>query len=529
VTLTGYETRGPALTPTGPDSLAPPVQSNLADAGGWVRGTFPAGFAATDPSGVCDMATTVNGSVIADYHDPARDDSSWTQCHGTALPQSVDTRAYPNGAGTLQLQYAAANAAAVTSTLPHTVNVDNVTPQVSLSAPADTASVSGTQDVTATATGGPSGIAALFCAVDGGATQTYPGAGAQIPVTGIGSHQVQCYARNRAADATGAAATSPPATLDLSIRQPTASAITFAHIADALRCHTATENVKLAGRTHTVRRHGKLVTVRGRARTVRKRVRKCHARTVVRTVRVVLTRHGKPVLRHGKPVRVKRRVRRVLLPHLVAKPTRRIGHGKSTTVNGFIAVADGTALGDQTVDVYASPADNAPRFHLIRTVTTNADGTWTAKVGPGPSRLIEAIYPGNGTTEPATSSTVRLIVPARIDVSITPRVIPWSKNITITGRLVGGWVPRDGVALRLRVPYPGGQSVQEPFRTNSHGKFTFDWSYGSGRGVVRYRFTVATTATESDYPWGAAVSRAVAVTFGRPTPPTRRHHRHRHG
>jgi hypothetical protein len=119
-------------------------------------------------------------------------------------------------------------------------------------------------------------------------------------------------------------------------------------------------------------------------------------------------------------------------------------------------------------------------------------------------------------------------VPARIDVSITPRVIPWSKKITITGRLVGGWVPRDGVALRLRVPYPGGQSVQEPFRTNSHGKFTFDWSYGSGRGVVRYRFTVATTATESDYPWAAAISRAVSVTFGRATPPTRRHHRHRH-
>ncbi len=219
----------------------------------------------------------------------------------------------------------------------------------------------------------------------------------------------------------------------------------------------------------------------------------------------------------------------MLLPHAVNKPTRRIGHGKATTVNGFVGLADGTALAGQTVDVYSSPDDNAPRFRLMRTVTTDASGEWTAKVPAGPSRLIEAVYPGNGTTEPATSSTVKLVVPARIAMSISPRVVPWSKRITISGRLVGGWVPRDGVALRLRVPYPGGRSLQEPFRTNSHGEFSFQWTYGSGRGVVSYRFVVATTATESDYPWAAAVSRAVRVTFGRPTPRTHGGHGHRHG
>jgi hypothetical protein len=312
----------------------------------------------------------------------------------------------------------------------------------------------------------------------------------------------------------------------MTIRQPTASAITFARIADALRCHTTTQRVKVAGRLHTVRRHGKRVKVRGRPRTVRKRVRKCHARTVVRTVRVVLKRHGKPVLRDGKPVYVKRRVRRVLLPHAVYKATRRVGHGKHTTVNGFVVLADGTALAGQAVDVYSSPDDNALRFRLMRAVTTNADGEWTAKVGPGPSRLIEAVYPGSQATEPATSSRVMLRVPARIAMSISPRVLPWSGKITIRGRLVGGWVPRDGVALRLRVPYPGGQILQEPFRTNRHGRFRFQWTYGAGRGVVRYRFTVATTSTESDYPWAAATSNRVAVILGRPTPRT--HHRRRH-
>ncbi len=234
------------------------------------------------------------------------------------------------------------------------------------------------------------------------------------------------------------------------------------------------------------------------------------------------------MLRHGKPVYVKRRVRRVLLPHAVNQPARRIGHGKPTTVNGFVGLADGTALAGQTVDVYSSPDDNAPRFRVMRTVTTDASGGWTAKVPAGPSRLIEAVYPGNATTEPASSSTVTLTVPARIAMRISPRVVPWSGKITISGRLVGGWVPRDGVALRLRVPYPAGRFLQEPFRTNSRGEFSFQWTYGSGRGVASYRFLVATTATESDYPWAAAVSGRVRVTFGRPTPKTRRRHRHRH-
>jgi hypothetical protein len=445
------------------------------------------------------------------------------QCPNKEIDASVDTSPYSNGAGALTLTYSATNAAGAVSTATRTVNVDNVTPSVQLSAPADTASTSGTQIVNAVGFGGPSGISALYCSVDGGPEQTYEGATADVPVTGIGSHEVSCSARNNAVNSSGATASSPTATLDLSVRQPTASAITFARIADALQCHTATEIVKVAGKLRTVRRHGKRVRERGPTRRVRRKVRKCHARTVVRTVKVVLKRHGKPVLRHGKPVYVKRRVRRVLLPHAVNEPSRRIGHGKPTTVNGFIGLADGTALADQTVDVYSSPDDNAPRFRMMTAVTTDASGEWSAKVPGGPSRLIEAAYPGTSTTEPATSSTVRLTVPAKIAVTISPRVVSWSKKITISGRLVGGYVPRDGVALRLRVPYPGGQVQQEPFRTNSHGEFSFQWSYGAGHGVVAYRFAVATTATESDYPWASAVSRAVRVTFGRRTP--RRHRR----
>ena len=403
ISLEAQETSGPSLTAT--------PANNLWYQSGWVRGAFPADLVASDPSGVCAMQTTVNGHAISSYSDPSPDTTQWMQCPNHEIDANVDTTSYPDGAGAISLTYSASNAAGAASTVSKALNVDNVTPSVTLSAPADTASASGDQTVTAVASGGPSGIAAISCSVDGGPTQTYDGATAQVPVAGIGPHQVSCDARNNAVNASGVTATSPTATLDLSVRQPTASAITFARIADALQCRTAVERVKVAGRVRTVRRHGKRVRVRGRARTVQRRVRKCHARTVVRTVRVVLKRHGKPVLRHGRPVYVKRRVRRVVLPHAVNEPARRVGHGKSTTVNGFVGLADGTALAGQTVDVYSSPADNAPRFRVMRTVTTDASGEWSAKVPAGPSRLIEAVYPGNATTEPASSSAVTLTVP----------------------------------------------------------------------------------------------------------------------
>lgn len=527
VVLTGEEDQGPRLVALGSNNLFYQTSHYV-----WspVGQPYPIPVSTSDPSGVCQVRAYVNGAAIP---GPAatQDTSQWHQCPNASWSAAggarIDTRAYVPGAGKLTLQLQATNAAQVTTTATAALRVDNDPVGLTLSGPTDVASATGaTQYVRTAATAGPSGVAGTLCSVDGDPRTFYPGASAQIPVSGLGAHAVSCVAENNAIGPNGQHDTSAPQIFDMTIRQPTAAAITFAHIADALRCHRAIERVTLPGRLHRVRRGGRKITVRGPNRHVIRRVRRCRARTKVRSVWVVLKHHGKPVLRHGKPVRVKRRKRVVLLPHTVEKPTRRIGHGRSTTVSGFVELATGTPVAGQAVQVYAAPADNALRYHLIGTATTNANGLWSAKVGRGPSRLIEAVYPGTTTTEPAVSSTVKLIVPAKIALRISPRVLPWARKITINGRLVGGYVPADGVALRLRVPYPGGQILQEPFRTNRHGRFRFQWSYRAGQGVVKYRFTVATTSAESDYPWAAAISRRVAVTFGRPTPSSQLPHRH---
>ena len=161
ITLAIQETSGPALTAD--------AANNLYYQSGWVRGTFPADLSASDLSGVCAMQTTVNGQAISSYSDPSRDTSQWSQCHGSQISASVDTTRYSDGAGALTLAYSATNAAGAVSATSRAIDVDNVAPSVSLSAPADTASASGTQDVTVTGSAGPSGVAAIFCSVDGGA------------------------------------------------------------------------------------------------------------------------------------------------------------------------------------------------------------------------------------------------------------------------------------------------------------------------------------------------------------------------
>jgi hypothetical protein len=72
------------------------------------------------------------------------------------------------------------------------------------------------------------------------------------------------------------------------------------------------------------------------------------------------------------------------------------------------------------------------------------------------------------------------------------------------------------VALRLLIRLPGRSQPYEPvpFRTNAKGGFVIHWTWGQGSGVVTYPFAVATTATESDYPFAASRSRWIPVTFG---------------
>jgi hypothetical protein len=507
--LTATETRSPTITAVG--------ASNLWYQSGWVRGSWSASFTTSDPSGVCRTSAALGSLTAKPNADQAPNYGSWQQCSQSSVPASFDTRASQGslglGEGTMPLGFFATNAAGVSTAYSYvkTVSVDNTTPAVSLSGPTDVPSSAGTQYVTATATSGPSGIASIACSVDGDPAQVFGGASARVPVSGMGQHAVSCNAFGGAVDPAGAHAESPTRTWSMKIGQPTVLGVAFQRLA-GLRCHRARARKRIPGRWVTVRRHGKTVKIRTGAHTKVVSVTRCHPRTVRRRTIVVVT-----VRRHGKPVKVTRvrYVRVVLTPHVISRSSRRVRFGHVTEVSGWLGTSTGIALSGQRVRVLGAADNGLGHFRPVATVLTGSNGTWSARLPAGPSRLIEAIYDGSANTEGSSSGQAHLIVPARIAWSITPRVVPWSGTIHIRGHLAGGYVPPDGVAMRLLIPYPNGATVRHGFRTDAHGGFALTFSYGSGNGIAVEPFRVQLDGSESDYPYAATTTPAIRVTFGR--------------
>ena len=266
----------------------------------------------------------------------------------------------------------------------------------------------------------------------------------------------------------------------------------------------------------TVRRAHKLIKVRRPPHTQVVRVTRCHPRTTVRRITVWVT-----VRRHGKKVRVKRTKleRIVLTPHLVNSTTRRVPYGKGTIVNGWLGTSAGVALGGQTVTVLSAPDNGQGQFTPVTTANTATNGSWSAKLPAGPSRLVEALYAGGPTTEPTNSQNVLVTVPAKLRVKIKPARVSWGKKVVISGQILGGYIPANEQAvsqlLRLRIGVAGigiSQTAGIP-DVNRAGQFRTGFCFNPGRGVVHYWFSVS-TLVETDYPFQPATSHRLKVKVG---------------
>jgi hypothetical protein len=475
------------------------------------------------PSGLCSLSASLNGQLIDTTTSP-QDVSTWHQCAAPVISQSVDTSRY--GQGGLPLTLSASDAAGVPASLTKTVYVDNSSPTISLSGPVDSPSTAGTQYVTATAGGSPSGIADIVCSVDGGPAQSYSGASAQVPVSGIGMHTASCYAQDNAVDPSGVHGSSSMASWSLKIGEPTVVGIAFDKLV-GLRCHRARVRVKVAGHWITVRRHGKRAKVKTRAHTRVERVMRCHPRTVRRRT-VVFVR----LRRHGHVVRVKRIkiVRVVVPPRVIAKTSRAVAFGRGTTVNGYLGTSAGIAIRGHAVSVLTAPDNGTGQFTQAAVVTTAANGTWTATLPAGPSRIVEAVYDGDPTTESASSGQVRVIVRAKVKLLSVTRRVPWGGTVRITGQLLGGYLPPGGALVRLRI---GQGNSYQTYGVQEHvtgtGRFTTSYTFGAGYAGIykKYWFQIATLPM-GDYAYAPAASGRRSVLVGghpRPPAPRRRHHK----
>jgi hypothetical protein len=133
---------------------------------------------------------------------------------------------------------------------------------------------------------------------------------------------------------------------------------------------------------------------------------------------------------------------------------------------------------------------------------------------------------------------VQTIVPAKIKIKISPRIVPWGSKLRITGRVLGGYVPTSSNLLRLNVGIGRIGQLESLPRIRRNGRFLIVWKFDAGHGVLHPWFSVG-TLSESGFPYAPGTSRRVVVTLGErtpPPPPPRHHHRaahhvrkHKHG
>lgn len=480
--LNMQETSGPYLV--SPDGLW--------QASGWIRGAWTLHFYGDSPSGLCSLAADLNGQAIpgsSSTPDPAL----WHQCSAPAVDDVVNTAQY--GQGALPLTLTASDAANVPVTDTKTVYVDNQAPTISLSGPTDAPTTAGTQYITASAGAGPSGVAGISCSLDGAPSQWHGSTIAQIPIQGVGVHHLSCFSASNARDASGALAASSPAGWTLSIRTPSVSTASFARVVDALRCRAGWERVRVPAHWVTAYHDNKPVRVKLPAQTRRVRVVHCHPRIVRKRVRV----DG-----HWRSIRA------VVLPHAVQRSSERVRPGASATISGWLGTSDGNALAGQEVRILAAPDDGSLEFTQAALATTASDGSWSALLPPGPSRIVVASYDGSATVEPAASAPTHLVVPASVSLRISPRRTHWSGSITISGQVRGGYVPPSGELVVLWIEWPGGSTEIGHLYTDRDGRFRSKYTFLRGNGSETYRLW-ATTARESDYPFAPGRSGRIGV------------------
>ena len=207
-----------------------------------------------------------------------------------------------------------------------------------------------------------------------------------------------------------------------------------------------------------------------------------------------------------------------------------VAFGRPVRLHGLLLSSAGVPLAGQPVAILTAPDNGSNAFTEAAAVTTGPDGSWTATLPPGPSRIIEASYPGSPTILPATGSAT-VITPAKIVLtSVTPDRTPWGSTVRITGRVLGGYIPASSKLLRLDlgiVGIPGLSKIQGIPNVSPDGTFTTTYKFARYRGVVRFWLQVSSLA-EADFPFSPSHSRRLIVTVGVPAPTTTTSHvRHR--
>ncbi len=290
--------------------------------------------------------------------------------------------------------------------------------------------------------------------------------------------------------------------LTLPLRIASDSEVSLTRIVNPVRHRVVYEKVLVGWHWTTIRRAGRRVRIKvgGHLKTIK----------VVQVVEQCTTRRVQTGP-HTWQVQ-----RTCTTPHPHVTTTLSVPYGHSFTIHGLYTTAQGEPLTGQRVRIYAAPDNHTDTFDEVATATTAADGSWTATLPPGPSRIVRAQTDGTATILPS-SGQVTALVPAKVRLlRVWPQHVPWGATVHLVGQLMGGYLPPGGALVRLRIGYGSTYTtygVEE--HVTGNGRFSTVATFGPGDpSILRtYWFQIASLPM-GDYPYAPAASQRVSVTVG---------------
>jgi hypothetical protein len=188
---------------------------------------------------------------------------------------------------------------------------------------------------------------------------------------------------------------------------------------------------------------------------------------------------------------------------------------QAAVLSGRLLSGRRTPLAGMPVRIVERFVPGASPHERVSVVWTDSAGAFSARLAPGPSRTVLAVFGGTPTQSRSQSETVRLAVRGAIWMRASSRrARVGGRPVVFAGRVTSpyGALPAEGKLVELQFRLPGlAWSEFRTVRTDRRGRFRYAYRFADddSRGV-RFEFRAYAPA-QGGWPYEPAGSRPVAV------------------
>jgi hypothetical protein len=195
---------------------------------------------------------------------------------------------------------------------------------------------------------------------------------------------------------------------------------------------------------------------------------------------------------------------------------RTVPFGHAIPVGGRLTSSSGEPLAGVEVEIGETFAAGSSPSRRTSTVVTGSDGTFLARLAPGPSRRISVGFAGTRQLTRAAGRDLWLGVRGRVRLrASTAHATIGGAPVAFSGQVEhqDAAIPSSGLAVELQFQVLGSPwSEFRTVQTDSYGRFSYPYSFSDddSRGV-RFQFR-AVVPEQAGWPYESGASRPVAVT-----------------